>query len=90
MGFLKLHHGRAGELDVNVMGARIRELRRKRGMTQEQLSSKLYISKSLLSDIELGKRRVHAELLHDIANILGVTTDYLIGGKSLNNVSGNI
>ncbi|MEW6183812.1 MAG: helix-turn-helix transcriptional regulator [Bacillota bacterium] len=61
------------------MGSRIRESRKRRGITQKELAEMLHVSKSLVSDIERGQRRLCAELLNDIANLLGVSADYLLG-----------
>jgi transcriptional regulator with XRE-family HTH domain len=58
---------------------KIRELRLHKGLTGRQLAEKLHISTQYLYDIERGKRRIHADLLSEIADIFGTSTDYLVG-----------
>jgi transcriptional regulator with XRE-family HTH domain len=51
--------------------------------TQEKLAETAKISTGFLSDLETGKRNVSADYLLEIAQALGVTTDYLmIGDRS--------
>lgn len=57
----------------------LRNLREEKGLTLEDLADELQISKSLLWDLEQGRRRVHGDLLLKIANFFSVTTDYLLG-----------
>jgi len=59
--------------------ARLRYLRQKKNLTLEALAEELGISKSLLWDLEQGRRRVHGELLRKIALYFNVSTDYLLG-----------
>lgn len=58
---------------------RLRKLREEKKLTLEELSEELCISKSLLWDLEQGRRRVHGELLLKIALYFKVSTDYLLG-----------
>ena len=63
-------------------GERIREIREKRSLTQDQLASQAKISKSFLSEVENSKRNVSSQALLRIANILGASVDYLLTGES--------
>jgi len=63
-------------------GDRIREIRGKRKMTQEQLSKEAKISKGFLSDVENNKRKIGSEGLLRIANILGASVDYVLRGET--------
>ena len=63
-------------------GERIREIREKRGLRQDQLASQAKISKSFLSEIENNNRNVSSQALLRIANILGASVDYLLTGES--------
>ncbi len=47
-------------------------------MTQEELGKELGWTGSAISNIELGKSRVSAEDLARIAQVLGVSADYLV------------
>jgi transcriptional regulator with XRE-family HTH domain len=61
-------------------GDRIRELREKRSLTQDQLAEKAGISKGFLSDVENNKRNISSQVLLRIANSLGTSVDYLLQG----------
>jgi transcriptional regulator with XRE-family HTH domain len=63
-------------------GERIREIREKRGLRQDQLASQAEISKSFLSEIETNNRNVSSQALLRIANVLGASVDYLLTGES--------
>jgi transcriptional regulator with XRE-family HTH domain len=67
-------------------GERIREIREKRGLTQEQLAKKAEISKGFLSDVENDKRNIGSQGLLRIANELGASVDYLLAGRVTENV----
>jgi transcriptional regulator with XRE-family HTH domain len=60
-------------------GDRIANLREKRGLTQEELSSKLGISRAALSHYETNRREPDYETLRNIANYFDITLDYLLG-----------
>jgi transcriptional regulator with XRE-family HTH domain len=62
-------------------GDRIREVREKRRLTQDQLAEKADVSKSFLSEVENDKRNAGAETLLKIANALGASIDYLLRGS---------
>ncbi|MCG6538261.1 MAG: helix-turn-helix domain-containing protein [Syntrophales bacterium LBB04] len=66
---------------MNNTGKRIREIREKRGLTQEQLAKKAAMSKGFLSDVENNKRNIGSLGLLRIANELGASVDYLLAGK---------
>lgn len=67
-------------------GDRIREIREKWGMTQEQLAEKADISKGFLSDVENNKRNIGSQGLLRIANCLGASVDYLLRGEVKKNM----
>lgn len=58
---------------------KIRDLRKKRGWTQEELGDKLGINKVTVSGYESGKRQPTPEMLSKIADLFGVSVDALIG-----------
>ena len=66
----------AGEI-----GARIKEIRKKRGLTQVQLAKKAGISQSALSDIEsqISSKRPSATTIQLLASALGTTVAELMG-----------
>lgn len=61
-------------------GYRVKLLRKERGMTQEQLATRLNISTDHLGKIELGKRGISLDLLLDISEVLDISLDYLLKG----------
>lgn len=55
------------------------ELRYKAGFTQDELAQKLGISKGSVAMWETNKRTPSTETLIRLADLFGVTTDYLLG-----------
>ncbi len=55
------------------MGAKIKELREKSGMTQTELAERLDLSKSVVSAYEKGIRNPSHKVLEQIADIFGVS-----------------
>jgi ribosome-binding protein aMBF1 (putative translation factor) len=62
------------------IGSRVRIKRTSRGMTQEELSARLGIDPDNLADYEAGEKRINANLLLRIANLLDVRPDYFFRG----------
>lgn len=65
------------------MGLRIRELRKARGLTQEQLSERAGLSRSQLSEIESETKPANTKRLASIAKALDVTVDELFSDDSV-------
>ncbi len=61
-----------------AVGRRIRELRQKRGLTQEQLALKSGVTRPILNEVENGKRGLLFERLYDIAEALDVPASELM------------
>ena len=61
---------------------RIREKRRAMGMTMKELGRLVGVSEGAISHYETGRREPDPEMLKRIADVFGVTTDYLIGRDS--------
>ncbi|APA01586.1 helix-turn-helix domain-containing protein [Bacillus velezensis] len=64
-----------------MLGKRITSLRKKANLTQEQLATKLNITRSALSQYELGTRNPDYDLLIKIADFFDVSIDYLLRGE---------
>ena len=60
-------------------GERLRELRKGKGLTQQQLADRLSVAKSIVSYYESGDRFPSYDVLIRIAGLFHVTTDYLLG-----------
>ena len=61
------------------MGQKIQNLRQSKGLSQEQLAEKLDVSRQSVSKWESGAARPETEKLIALADLFGVTTDYLLG-----------
>lgn len=68
-----------GVRTMGQIGNRIALLREKQGMTQEELSIKLNISRASLSHYEKNRREPDYDTLVKIANYFKISIDYLLG-----------
>ncbi len=69
--------------DKKAVGARLKETRRRQGMTQAELAARLdYSSERQLQRIENGETSCSVDKLMELAQILEVTTDYLLFGET--------
>ena len=66
-------------LDYKLLGKRIRQSRKKRKMTQEQLAEKANRSPAFIGHIERGTRVMSLETLCELALALDCSTDELLG-----------
>ena len=66
--------------DQAAFGYRLKETRKERGLTQEQLAEVLNISTPHLGNIEIGKRGISVDLLMEVSDVLNVSVDFLIRG----------
>ncbi len=63
-------------------GIKIKELRKSKGMTQQQLSERIGITKAMISAYETGLRYPSYDILIKLTHIFHVTSDYLLGIES--------
>ena len=68
-----------------TFGERLKMLRLKRGWTQSQLGEKINVTKASISGYENDTRSPDKESLVRLAQILHVSTDYLLGKDSVPN-----
>lgn len=61
-----------------MLGDKIKELRNKKGIYQQELANILSVSKSTVAMWETNKREPDLETIKKIASYFGVSTDYLI------------
>lgn len=59
-------------------GDKVRELRIKKGLSQEQLAELSGLHRTYISSVELGKRNVSLINIFALAKALGVTPDKLL------------
>jgi transcriptional regulator with XRE-family HTH domain len=69
----------AAPVDEKAIGARIRELRKRQGMTQGELATELGINQSAVSDYEKGIVRIHAAMLAGLCQALKASADQILG-----------
>lgn len=66
-------------VDEKVIGERIRELRKRQGMSQAELAAELGVNQTAVSDYETGAARIHAAMLAALARVLRVSADEILG-----------
>lgn len=66
-------------MEIHAMGERIRDARSRLGLTQANLADALQVSGQAVSKWERGENAPDVALLPDLAALLGVTTDRLLG-----------
>ncbi|GIO33710.1 MULTISPECIES: helix-turn-helix domain-containing protein [Paenibacillus] len=64
---------------MSVLSERIKELRNKRGYTQDQLAEMLNMKRANFSSYETGRTIPPSDTLGELANLLNTTTEYLLG-----------
>ena len=70
-----------------MIGKRVRELRVKKGLSQQELGNAIGVTKVSVCGYESGCRIPNLEKLAKLADTLGTTTDYLLGREIVvNNV----
>jgi transcriptional regulator with XRE-family HTH domain len=63
---------------IGIDGAKLRQLRRERALTQQDLQKAAGVAQATLSDLELGRREARASTLRKLAGALGVEPKELI------------
>ena len=62
-------------------GGRMRECRQIKDLSQEQLAKLLLVNRRTIGSWETNVNEPSVEMIGKIADVLGVTTDYLILGR---------
>ena len=71
-----------------MLANQIMILRKASGMSQSQLAEKLNIGPSAVGMYEQGRRTPAVDILVEMANLFGVSLDYLVTGrKTLNSIT---
>lgn len=58
------------------IGRKLKQLRKSKGMTQEDVAAKVDITRSTISNYEIGRRTPHLKDLSALASVFGVGLDY--------------
>lgn len=75
------------EFDRKAMSARLGKIRVERGLSQDSVAETLDLSREIYTQIEGGKRKLKDYEILQLANVFGVTTDYILRGVESENVS---
>ena len=62
---------------------KLQQLRKQHGFTQDELSKRLYVSRTAVSKWESGRGYPNIDSLKDIAKLFSVTVDELLSGEEL-------
>jgi len=70
-------------VDYKLIGARIKSVRKSRGITQGVLAERLEVSIGYVSQVERGITKISLDLLGEIASVLGCDISSLITESSV-------
>ena len=68
-------------MNAKEIGKRIQNLRKEKGLTQEELAAELNITWSMVAKVESGARIPSIDMFVVIAEYFGETLDYVVLGK---------
>lgn len=66
-------------INSKLIGERIKEAREKKGLSQRDLADKLAVSQPAIVQFEKGYKIPNTLMMNALADVLGVTTDFLNG-----------
>lgn len=78
------------DISNSAIGSRIREIRKIKGLTLEQLAESAEISANFLWEIEQGRKGMKVQNLAKLATALDVSADYLLFGIRENDADGKL
>lgn len=64
---------------MEILSKRIKQLRQEKDMTQKELALLLHVQRTTITGYETKDRHPQLDIIIHIADIFGVTTDYLLG-----------
>lgn len=65
-----------------MVSYRFRELREKAGLTTAELAKRIWVSRAAASQWDTGKKYPSSETLCKLADLYGVSIDYLVGRET--------
>ena len=74
-----LHRIQDFDVDMTIFNNRLKELRKNKKLSQEQLAKRAGLTKTSINHWENGKCLPNANAIVALARYFGVTTDYLLG-----------
>jgi transcriptional regulator with XRE-family HTH domain len=81
VGLAQKKAAEAGRDAQETIAQRLARIRRERGMTQVELAQRLGVAQPVVSDYERGELRLHGQLIVKLSEILGVSSEELLGLK---------
>jgi transcriptional regulator with XRE-family HTH domain len=81
----RLQQGTTTERGMRELAARVVSIRKEKGVTQIEIAKTLGVTQSMVSRIEKGELRLNGEVIIKLAKLFKVSTDELLGQKSLKN-----
>lgn len=72
-------------MNINKVGAFIKELRKEKNITQSDLADYLHITREAVSKWERGKNLPDVSLLQDISNYFNISVNELLNGERIIN-----
>lgn len=64
---------------MSVFSERLKELRKEQNLTQQEIADKLHVNRVTYTNWEKGNREPNFKMLIQLADMLNVSTDYLLG-----------
>ncbi len=71
------------QLGNKSIGERISTIRKKKGLTQQELAAKIGITRSLVSSYEVGRIRLYDDMVARFAIALEASSDEILGLKKI-------
>ena len=68
-------------MGVTIQTNRLKELRKKSNLTQEQMAKYLGVDQSMITKLENGTRVLNVTFIDKICSLFGCTEDYLFGAS---------
>lgn len=68
-------------IDPRVLGRRLQEARKARGLTQQDVADSLTVARTTVTALEKGARRVQPQELVQLARLYGTAVSDLVGPK---------
>ena len=70
----------ADEKLLREIGVRINQVRKAKGITQEQLAERMDVSVQMISNLELGKKAIRPENIVKLCAVLDISADFVLRG----------
>jgi len=74
------------QIDPTLVGSMIRKKRTEIGLSQKDLAGQINVSPPAINRFEKGEKSPSVDTLVKLAKVLGVSTDYLLGNESDNDI----